>query len=133
MTDINFKIRGIYSFDVYPAALLGTNFKAVTILSIMDAGTANREIPIRELHAQIYPTLPSGTPNDPYGYDYVKIQTTSGQITILGMAWINPNTVELLQSSVITAVISEVSAQDIMRIRNALIQNGYSNINLTIK
>jgi hypothetical protein len=49
------------------------------------------------------------------------------------MAWINPNTVELLQSSVITAVISEVSAQDIMRIRNALIQNGYSNINLTIK
>jgi hypothetical protein len=129
---INFVLRGVYSFDVFPAALLGTDYKNVTVLAIMDAATANREIDIQALHAQIYPMLPVGTPNDPYGYDYVKIKTTAGNVTILGIAWINDTTVTLVQSNTITAVIGNVSAVDVLRIRNALIQNGYNNIALSI-
>lgn len=132
MSIINFVLRGVYSFDVFPAALLGTDYKNVTVLAIMDAATANREIDIQALHAQIYPMLPVGTPNDPYGYDYVKIKTTAGNVTILGIAWINDTTVTLVQSNTITAVIGNVSAVDVLRIRNALIQNGYNNIALSI-
>lgn len=129
----NFNLRGVYSFDVYPTALLGTLFKNVTILAVMDAATASREIDIYALHAQIYPMLPNGSPNKATDYDYVKIKTTAGHTTILGMVWINEATIVQVTSSTITAVIGDVSASDLVRIRNALIQNGYQNIALSIK
>lgn len=132
MADIPFNLRGVYSFDVYASALLGTNYKNVTVMAVMDAATANREIDIQALHAQIYPTLPAGTPNRAVDYDYVKIKTTAGNTTILGMAWINPVTVVQVQSSTITVVIGGVSASDQTRIKNALLQNGFNNISITV-
>ena len=132
MPDIAFTLRGVYSFDVYPAALLPTSFNNVTIMAIMDTATANQYIDTMAMHVQVYPTLPAGTINDPNGYDYVKVQTATGNTAILGMAWINPSTVQLIQSSTITAVITNVSAADIPRIQNALAQNGYDSINLSI-
>jgi len=131
--DIAFQLRQVYSFNVYPSALLSTSFTNVTIKAIMDPISAAKEIDIYALHAQIYPTLPVGTPNDPMAYDYVKIQTTAGNTTILGMAWIDANTVTLVTANTITAVISSVSAADINRIKNALTQNGFSAISLSIK
>jgi hypothetical protein len=130
---LNFKLRGIYSFDVYPSALLGTTFSNVTVVGILDSESAAKEIPIQELHVQVYPTLPVGTPNNPSGYDYLKIKTTTGETTILGMAWINEQSVQEVLLSTITAVIGGVSAIDLPRIRNCLIQNGYNNIQLDIK
>ena len=130
--DINFKIRSVYSFDVYPTALLGTSYNNVTVLGIMDPTSAAKEIDIQALHVQMFPTLPVGTPNNPTEYDYVKILTTAGNVTILGMAWINAATVTLVNSNIITATIGNVSAADVNRITNALVQNGYSNISLQI-
>ncbi|EKD22624.1 MAG: hypothetical protein ACD_84C00035G0004 [uncultured bacterium] len=132
MLSINFALRGTYSFDAHAAALLGTNFKNVTILAIMDADTASREIDIVALHKQIFPLLPAGTPNDPRSYDYVKIQTTAGHTTILGMAWINETTVTQITSTKITAVIGNVSATDAIRVKNALLQNGFKDIAITV-
>jgi hypothetical protein len=133
LADINFQLRQVYSFNVYPTALLSTDFSNVTIKAIMDPISAGKEIDIYALHAQMYPMLPPGSPNSAEDYDYVKIQTTAGNTTILGMAWIDANTVQLVQASTITAVISNVSAVDMNRILNALVQNGYSAVNLSIK
>ena len=130
--DIQFKLRGVYNFDVYPSALLGTSYSNVTILAVMDPTSAAKEIDIQALHVQAYPTLPAGTPNDPAGYDYVKILLTSGRETILGIAWINASTVNQVLSNVITATIANVSAADIPRIMNALVQNGYNNVKLSV-
>lgn len=128
----NFQIRGVYSFDVYPAALMGTSFKNVTILAIMDADSANREVDTQALHVQAYPTLPIGTPNDPRGYDYIKIKTTAGETTILGLAWINDATVTQVSHSTINVAIGGVSASDVSKVRNALIQNGYNDLAISI-
>lgn len=130
---MNFILRGVFNFDTYAAAILGTNFRNVTVLAIMDANTANRELDIQAMHLQVFPTLPTGTPNDPFGYDYVKVKTPSGQTTILGMAWINAATVVQVQSNTITAVISGVSASDASRVRDALVQNGFNNLAITVQ
>lgn len=129
---INFNIRGIYSFNVFPSALLNTSFNNVTIMGIMDPESASKEIDIVALHAQVYPSLPVGSPNNPKAYDYVKIKTTTGQVTILGLAWIDPASVAQVSSSTITAVIGGVSAGDVTRIRNMFAQNGYNNVNISI-
>jgi len=131
--NIPFIVRKVYNFDVYPAALLGTSYLGVTVLSIMDPTTAAKEIDIQALHAQVYPTLPPGTPNDPTGYDYVKIQTITGQVTILGMAWINESTVVVVQSNTIVIRVNDVAAIDLSRIMNALVQNGYNNVVMSIE
>ncbi len=129
-----FTLRLVYNFDLYPVALLGAGYSNATIMAIMDTATANREIDTVALHAQIYPTLPAGScPNDPNGYDYVKIKTTTGQTTILGLPWINPQTVVLVDSKTIVATISNVSASDVARINNALVANGFNNVSIVIQ
>ena len=132
MPDISFQLRSVYSFDIYPTALIGTIFNNVTVLSIMDPSSAAKEVDIQALHIQIFPTLPAGTPNDCTAYDYVKVRTAAGQTIILGMAWINAATVTLVTANTITAVITGVSTADIPRIMNALVQNGYNNVNISI-
>jgi hypothetical protein len=133
MPDINFILRSVYNFDLYPVALLGSGYKNATIMAIMDMATANQYIDAQAQHVQVYPTLPAGTPNDPNGYDYVKILTQTGETIVLGMAWINAATVTLVQSNTIRAVIGNVSAADVPRIKNALVQNGYNDVTLTIE
>lgn len=129
----NFKIKGVYNFDVYPSAILGTSFKNVTVMAIMDRATANKEIDTQAMHVLMYPYLPSGSVNDPDGYDYIKIKTTTGQTTIIGISWINDDTVELVESRTVTVVIDGVTASDVNRIKNALVQNGYSALTISIK
>lgn len=132
MTTPTFLIRQVYNFDVYPAALLGSNFKNVTVLALMDRDTANQNIDTQALHVQIYPLLPAGTPNSPDGYDYVKVKLASGETATLGIAWIKPDTVQLVDSRTITVQIAGASAVDVSRVRDALVQNGFSAINITI-
>ena len=132
MSDINFKLRGAYTFSVYPSALLGTTYNNVTVLSIMDPSSAGKEIDVQALHAQVFPTLPPGAPTKYDGYDYIKIQLSTGQVTILGIAWIVPSTITLITSSTITVTINNVSASDMPKILNALVQNGYNDVILSI-
>ena len=129
---INFQIGVAYSFSVYPAALIGNNFVGVTVMAVMDYQSANREIDTQACHVAYYPSLPSGTPNKPSGYNYVKIKTTAGNTTILGLAWINEDTITVVTSRTITAVIGDVSAADLVRIKNALVQNGFNSVQLSI-
>ena len=48
----NFQIREIYSFDVYPTAVLGNGFKNVTVLAVMDQESANQLIDTTALHVE---------------------------------------------------------------------------------
>lgn len=130
---INFQLRQVYDFDVYPSSLIGNNFKGVTILAIMDRQTANKEVDVQALHIQIYPLLPANSvPNNPDGYDYVKIKTQSGETTVLGLPWIKEDTVKLVESRTIQVKIGGVSAADVPRVRDCLAQNGFSIVDISV-
>lgn len=128
-----FQVRGVYSFDVYPVALLQQSFLHASVVAILDPETAAREIDIQAFHAQIYPTLPAGTPNDATGYDYIKFKMTSGETIILGLPWINAATIQQIQAVTIDVSISNVFAADADTIRNALIQNGFNSFSLNVR
>lgn len=132
MTTPVFAIRQVYDFDMYAPAVLGASYKGATVLAIMDRETAAKEIDPMAVHVSVYPYLPAGTPNDPSAYDYIKIKTTAGITTILGIPWIKADTVTTVESRTITAKITGVAAGDLPRVRNALIQNGFTGIELTI-
>lgn len=127
-----FELKKVYNFDVYPSTILGDDFRNVTILSIMDYESALQLADVAAIHVNVYPYLPTGLPDDPSQYDYVRIRTASGQSTILGISWINLDTVELVESRRMTIKIDGVGSSDIERVRLALVQNGYNNIEISI-
>ena len=128
----NFQLGKVYSFNVYPVALLGNNFDNVTVMALMDQKTANRDIDTQALHIQVYPYLPAGTPNDPSATSYLKLRTTAGNETIVANTWIKEDTIEVVESRTITVVIGDVTASDVNRIRNALVANNFNNLEISI-
>lgn len=127
-----FKTRKMYSFQVYPAAVLGTAlFQKVTVKSVMDYSTAMQFADIQAQHENVFAYLPEGTPDRPEDFDYLKIETAAGE-TVIGVPWIIPDTIELVSSMKIQAIIEDVSTADVERIRACLTQNGYHKISLKI-
>lgn len=124
-----------YSFNVYAPNVLGTDFQNVKLLAIMDADTATRSgLDIYSQHRKIYPYVPAevGMPDDPTQYNYIQIITQAGNRTILGMPWIDESSIEVVTAQTIVATIGGVTASDMAIIRQALAQNGYNNVKLTL-
>lgn len=127
-----FQPRKVYSFEVYPSAILGTGFKNVTVQAILDYHSALAFADLEALHVNVYPHLPAGTPNRPQDFDYLLVRTDSGDTTIIGIPWIVDETVVIVQSMKITAVIDGVGSADLERVRACLSQNGYDKISLSL-
>lgn len=122
-----FNLKGVYNFDVYPSAILGTDWQRVTVMAVFDYETALAQgVDIPALHAQVYSYLPSGTPDDPSQYDYVKLRTASGSTVILGIAWIKLDSVAEVDSVSLVVTIDNVSSSDVDRVRAALSQNNFT-------
>ncbi|MNU19660.1 hypothetical protein D3C71_78930 [compost metagenome] len=128
----NFEIRKIYSFDVYPAAVLGNGFQNVTVLAVMDQESANQLVDTQSLHVNVYPYLPTGTPNRPDAYSWLKIRTANGETTVLGLPWINEASITEVNSTEINVKIGNVQASDVPAIVEALKQNGFVSLVVTV-
>lgn len=129
---VEFQTRKMYSFQVYPSAVLGTtNFQKVTVKSILDYNTAMQFADIHAQHENVFSYLPAGTPDRPEDFDYLLLETAAGK-TVIGVPWIIPETIEQVSSMKIQAVIEDVSTADVERIRACLTQNGYHKIDLKI-
>ncbi len=128
-----YQIDQVYSFNVFPVALLGNNFQNVTVQALLDANTAQiLGVDIQAIHRQIYPLLPPGTPSDPTKYTYLKVRLQSGAVSILAVPWIDDTTVSLVSSATIVVTIGNVSSLDQARIQACLVQNGYGNLSFEL-
>lgn len=127
-----FKNRSVYSFDVYPAAILGTGFKNVTVQAILDYHSALAFADLEALHINVFPHLPNNTPNRPQDFDYLWLRTENGDTTIIGIPWIIEETITLVESLRMNVVIDGVGSIDIERVRACLSQNGYNRIEISL-
>jgi len=122
-----------FSFDVYPAAVLGNNFRDVRLEAIISARTAaSYGVDIQALHANVYPTLPPGVPDDPFQYSYVRVEMKSGEFTVIGVPWIRAETIAISASGKATLVFTDVTQTDIDRILLACSSNGYSPASVNV-
>ena len=121
-----------YSFDVYPSSVIGSGFQNCTVLALMDHSSAAAEIDTVALHAQVYPYLPKGYIDDPTQYTYVKVKLASGDITIIGLPWINNETIKKVSATTIRANIRNVTPDDLDKLRRVLLSNGYEHVTLEV-
>jgi hypothetical protein len=122
----------IASFNLYPAAILGSSFQNAKIDALLDFATANYFIDAAALHANVYPTLPPTTPNDPTQYAYVKLTLANGTVTVIGIPWIIDDTLVVSQAQSIQLTINNVSPSDQNKIINALASNGFTAVSVKI-
>lgn len=114
------------SFKIYPSAIIDTVFSGCIMSAVYDYETANKFIDVHGIHLNVYPTLPSGTPNDPSQYDYVKVDLVSGQYEILGVPWIDESSIEVYERGKIKFTIEDMLYEDLNKISTLLSANGYT-------
>ena len=128
-----FVVNGKYNFEVFPIQILGNEFNNVTVLGVVHPSIAQNFLDLEASHVQIYPYLPSGTPDNARGYEYLMIRTVSGETTVLGLPWINAETITIVESGTLMVEIIDVTSQDIQRVSDALIANGFNAFNIKMK
>lgn len=115
----------IVSLDVYPSQILGSNFTDVKVLGIFDRTTANLMTDVDGLHANVYPFLPNGSPENAGDYQYVKLQHLNGSISIIGLPWIIEESISVSNKGKLTIVIDDITIDDREKIITAINAVGY--------
>lgn len=123
----------IVSFQVYPSAILTDTFTDVKFLGNVQYEAASGYISPATMHANVYPTLPEGTPNDYRAYTYALIRKQDGKITAIGTPWIKEDTITIAGSVELYVTIRNKSVTDIPRIRQILTSNNIVDIDVGIK
>jgi hypothetical protein len=114
-----------FSFEVYPSAVLGNNFRDVRMEGIISARMAmNFGFDIASWHNNVYPSLPAGVPNDPMQYNYIRIQMPSGEYQVIGVPWIRPESIAPSVGGTIQLTFTNRTQTDLDHILQALSANG---------
>lgn len=122
-----FNIGDTISFDVYPATILGSAFKDVKVLGVVDADLAvSIGYDVISKHANVYPTLPEGEVEDnPRSYQYLLIQFMNGNRDVVGLPWIDRDTVTRRTTTKVVIEIDGAGSADIPIMIEAMAENGY--------
>lgn len=126
------KIGSRFTFDVYPSSVLGSNFKNVQVLALMDAVSASQYADIFALQIAVQPFLPAGTITDPLKLTYVRLRTSFGNVKVFAVEWINKSTLEEVFSSRIQIIVNNVAPSDPERLRNLLIGANFPDIEISV-
>lgn len=120
-----------YSFQVYPDQIIGTDFTAVEYLGSIDA-TGVSEFEPRNMHALIYPTLPSGSVDRFNGYAYHRFRLADGKVAFVGDIWIKENTFVVINNTEYHITIRGKSPGIENAIRDMLQRNNYTDFDIDI-
>lgn len=127
----NNDIRKRYSFELYPAAVIGTSFRNVMYLGTVDASGVTTFDPQIE-HTIVYPYLPT-KPARYDAYVYHRFQLDNGKIAFVGDPWIKESTLKSLDNvRIVVTYEGEISGADEAAIRLMNANNGYPNAKIEV-
>ena len=128
-----FEVGKAYTFQVHPSNIIENVFDHVVCIANLSGNSAARYIDIEAMHAQVYPYLPSGTPDSATMYNYAQFQLQDGSIVTIGIPWVNIDTIEVSDSQMIVVRIRGVTVNKVNDIRSALIANGFDNLEIIVQ
>lgn len=121
----SYKLKAKYSFNTHAPAILGTSIRNATLTAILDYDVASGFTTPNTSHANIYPHLPAGTPNNPQKYTYLLFQLENGSKIVYANVWIDEATIRESTTSSITVVVENAVGGDEIKIRDMLALSGY--------
>lgn len=126
----NFELGKVYTFQTLAPGILGTSIKNATLTGILDYETARKYDEIDIKYRNIYPLLPSGTPDQVELCIYYKFKAENGTVVIVADQWIDVGSIELISNIEIVVTVTDISLQDINRIRDALLALNITTFNI---
>lgn len=118
-------IGSIYNFETYASDVLGS-FRNVRLRGIIDfRSTAMYGLDAKSVHANIRSRIP-GLPLDPADYSYAVFVDQNNQDKIIGLPWINPESLELRTVQQAIVYVDNISPDNYNALRRAIVSNGYS-------
>lgn len=120
------------SFNAHATAILGTNFKRVRVLGILDYESAMNYINVPVMSVNVYPSLPPGVNKNYQTYQYLKLRHSNGDTSCIAMEWIDASTYVIHEGVDIEFKVENVNAADADRIREILGFNGFEAVNFTL-
>lgn len=113
-------------FNTKAPGVLGAARDNVSVVAVLDLETATLMGDIRSKHAQVRNYI-SDLPQSAGSYSYVKIRFGNGDTEILGVPWVDDNSIEVITSRKLVITVNNVSDSTEQLIRQALLQNGIEN------
>ncbi|AQT28146.1 hypothetical protein pVa21_205 [Vibrio phage pVa-21] len=130
MADISgLKMGQVVSFKLH-TKLISDIFTNVKVLGIVGYDVATAFEDVAAVHANIYSTLPEGTPENAEDYDYLYVETIDKQRKVVGVPWIK-DPISVVDSATIRVTLNNATTSDVEKVRNAL--NAYGYIDLSIE
>lgn len=125
--DLSNLIGSTINLETYAPEYLGTGWRRVKILAILDHQDAARYAKINTLHATVLPHLPAGTSPDYTELSYLKIKTNTGEVTALAIPWITNESIAVVDEyRRVRVVLDQISIEDEDKLRRLLISNDYT-------
>nr|DAS66891.1 MAG TPA: hypothetical protein [Caudoviricetes sp.] len=128
------KYGDLVTFTVYPAQIIGNDFQYVKVIGIVNAQVAESlGLNAYTLHQQVYPILPRGSvPNNADEYDFLLIEMQNGTKMAIGKPWIDINTLQIHVQNKATLILTNISAEKLQIVREALSANDVQIVSLEI-
>lgn len=128
------KYGDLVTFTVYPAQIIGNDFQYVKVIGIVNAQVAESlGLNVYTLHQQVYPILPRGSvPNNADEYDFLLIEMQNGTKMAIGKPWIDINTLQIHVQNKATLILTNISAEKLQIVREALSANDVQIVSLEI-
>lgn len=123
-----FRIGDTISFEVYAGSILSQDYDNVKVQAIIPAHLCDTfGYDVFALHSQIYRLIPDGRMEDnPRSYHYLLVESENGGTRIVGLPWINENTIRVFKQNVATFRVDNIDQEDINRIADVIAQYGYA-------
>lgn len=129
---MNFEIGKVYTFNTKSPVFLGAVIERAKLKSIVDIDIARTMTPIDQQWAQIFPSLPAGTPNNPGGAVYYVFEGLNKTRIVVADAWVVESSIQVIEHITITATIPSASLGDVDVVRLALSAAGLKDFAITI-
>lgn len=125
-------IQKTVSFNTHATAILGTNFKRVRVLGILDHESAMNYINVPIMAVNIYPSLPEGTTKNYQNYQYLKLRHSNGETSCIAIEWIDKSTFTIHEGVNIEFRVEDANVADVDRIREILAFNGFEAVSFNL-
>ena len=123
------EIGSAYNIPMLAPAVLGTSYKGATVKGLLDYSSAVQITDVAAIHASVLPLLPVGTPSDPTELIYVKILTSTGQITAIALNWISQQPT-LITSTTQIVTVTNINQSQVAALAAALVANGFPSFTI---
>jgi len=121
---LNLQINSTYTFNTLAPALLGAVIKNAVLNAVLDFETATKFENVAVLYEQIYPALPSGSPQSPTGVLFYRFTSESGQKIFIAEPWIDGSSLVVVTNQNFTINIVNATSTDRTNIQTALAHLG---------